>query len=44
MNDMRAHPHFNDRGALDWHTDLAEALSAEKEQGKLLFIEFGREL
>lgn len=44
MNDMRAHPHFNDRGTLDWHTDFAEALAAAKAQGKLVFIELGREL
>ncbi|MGK0219314.1 MAG: hypothetical protein ACI9HE_002816, partial [Planctomycetota bacterium] len=43
-NTMRAHPHFNDRGTLDWHTDFSEALAAAKDQGKLLFIEFGREL
>lgn len=41
---MRAHPHFNDRGTLDWHTSFAEAIAKAKAEGKLLFIEFGREL
>jgi hypothetical protein len=41
---MRAHPQFNDRGTLDWHTSFAEAKARAKAEGKLLFIEFGREL
>ena len=38
------HPHFDDRGALDWHTSFASAQAAAKAGGKRLFIEFGREL
>jgi len=41
---MRAHPHFDDRGTLDWHTSFAEAQAKAEAEGKLLFIEFGREL
>lgn len=39
----RPHPHFDDRGTLDWHTSLAEALRTARQQEKLVFIEFGRE-
>lgn len=41
---MRAHPHFDDRGTLDWHTSFADAQATARSEGKLLFIEFGREL
>ena len=37
------HPHFNDGGALRWHTKLADAQAAAKKEGKLVFIEYGRE-
>lgn len=40
----RKHPHFDDRGTLDWHTSLDEALAAAKKDGRKLFIEIGREL
>ena len=40
----RKHPHFDDRGTLDWHTTFAEARAAAKAQGKRIFIELGREL
>jgi hypothetical protein len=40
----RKHPHFDDRGTLDWHTSFAEALGAARKDGKRLFIEIGREL
>ena len=40
----RKHPHFDDRGTLDWHTSFGEALSEAKTDGKRLFIEIGREL
>ncbi len=43
MSAPRPHPHFNDKGTLDWHTSWKEALATAKAQGKLLFIEFGRE-
>jgi hypothetical protein len=37
------HPHFNDGGTLDWHTKLADARQAAKKEGKLIFVEYGRE-
>ena len=40
----RKHPHFDDRGTLDWHTVFAEAQAAARAGGKRLFIEIGREL
>jgi len=40
----RKHPHFDDRGTLDWHTSFAEALATAKKDGKRIFIEIGREL
>jgi hypothetical protein len=40
----RKHPHFDDRGALDWHTTFAEASAEAQRDGKKLFIELGREL
>lgn len=40
----RRHPHFDDRGTLDWHTTFRSAQSAAKNEGKRLFVEIGREL
>ena len=40
----RKHPHFDDRGTLDWAPTFAEAQAAAKKEGKRLFIEIGREL
>jgi hypothetical protein len=40
----RKHPHFDDRGTLDWYPSFAEALAAAKRDTKRLFIEIGREL
>lgn len=40
---LRPHPHFDDRGTLDWHTRWAQALAAAAAQKKLIFVEFGRE-
>jgi len=40
----RPHPHFDDRGTLDWHTRFADALAAARSEGKLVLIEMGREL
>lgn len=37
-----SHPHFNDRGAVRWHTRLSDALEEAKREGKLVFIEYGR--
>ncbi|HUR26881.1 MAG TPA: thioredoxin family protein [Planctomycetota bacterium] len=39
----RPHPHFDDRGTLDWHTSYAEALRTARRDKKLVFVEFGRE-
>ncbi|QDU84455.1 hypothetical protein Pla163_15650 [Planctomycetes bacterium Pla163] len=36
------HPHFDDGGAVVWQTDFHEALRAASQQGRLLFIEYGR--
>ena len=39
----QGHPHFNDGGTLRWFTDLAAASAAAKKEGKVVFIEYGRE-
>lgn len=39
----RSHPHFDDRGALDWFDSYSEALAAAKRDGKIVFVEYGRE-
>jgi hypothetical protein len=36
------HPHFNDQGAVAWHTRLADALAEAQATNKHVFIEFGR--
>ena len=41
---MNKHPHFDDKGTLDWHEDWEEALAAAQRDGKKVFIEMGREL
>jgi len=43
MADKRPHPHFDDRGTLDWHTKYADALAQAKAEKKIVFIEMGRE-
>jgi len=43
MSERRAHPHFDDRGTLDWHTRWREAQVAARESDRLIFVEFGRE-
>jgi hypothetical protein len=40
----RKHPHFDDRGTLDWHTTFSSAQGVARSEGKRLFIEIGREL
>jgi len=40
----QGHPHFDDGGTIPWYTKLADAQAAAKKQGKLVFIEYGREL
>ena len=37
------HPHFDDQGTLRWYTKLADAQAAAKKEGKLIFVEYGRE-
>lgn len=39
---LTAHPYFDDAGTLAWYGDLERAKEAGREQGKLLFIEYGR--
>jgi len=41
---MSTHPHFNDRGAVKWHTRQAEALAEAQTNNKHVFIEFGRQM
>jgi thioredoxin-related protein len=43
MKPNRAHPHFDDRGTLDWEVSFTAAMKRAKSEGKLLFVEFGRE-
>lgn len=44
MAEKRRHPHFDDRGTLDWHTSWKEAAARARAEQKLVFIELGREL
>lgn len=44
MSELRSHPHFDDRGTLDWSTSFDDAKEAARRDGKLILIEFGREL
>ena len=39
----RAHPHFDDRGTLSWHTRWKDALAQAKAEQKHVFVEMGRE-
>lgn len=43
MSDRRPHLHFDDKGTLDWHTTLADALASAARDGKKVFIDIGRE-
>jgi len=43
MSTHRPHPHFDDRGTLDWHTRWKEALASAAASKRLVFVEFGRE-
>lgn len=38
-----AHPYFHDGGALTWFTHYADACRAAAQDGKLVFIEYGRQ-
>jgi thioredoxin-related protein len=40
---MARHPHFDDKGTLDWHERWEDALAAARREGKLVFVEMGRE-
>jgi thioredoxin-related protein len=40
---MSTHPHFDDKGAVRWHSDYAAAAAEAKAAGKRLFIESGRQ-
>jgi hypothetical protein len=44
MTTKRPHPHFDDRGTLDWHPTWSEAAARAREEQKLVFVELGREL
>ena len=39
----RRHPHFDDRGTLDWNTTLDEAKAAAKPECRMILVERGRE-
>jgi len=39
----RAHPHFDNQGTIRWYTKLSDAQAVAKKEGKLVFIEYGRE-
>jgi hypothetical protein len=43
MTTKRPHPHFDDRGTLDWNTRWADALDQARREGKRVFVELGRE-
>jgi hypothetical protein len=43
MASHRPHPHFDDKGTLDWHTRWSEAAAAARAAQKSVFIEMGRE-
>ena len=43
MSAKRRHPHFDDRGTLDWHTRFRDAQAQAKAEDKVIFIEMGRE-
>lgn len=43
MTTNRPHPHFDDRGTLDWNTRWVDALAQAKREGKRVFVELGRE-
>lgn len=44
MTENQGHPHFNDKGTLTWHRRLSAAKAQAAAEGKMIFIEFGREL
>jgi thioredoxin-related protein len=44
MSSQRSHPHFDDRGTLSWHTSWKEAQAEARAEGRMIFVELGREL
>jgi len=44
MTSPAAHPHFDDRGTLSWHTKWKEALAEARASRRMIFVELGREL
>jgi thioredoxin-related protein len=44
MSSHRPHPHFDDRGTLSWFTSWKEAQAQARAEGRMIFVEFGREL
>ena len=42
MSTNNPHPHFDDRGTLNWFVTLEGAKEAAQADNKLIFIEFGR--
>jgi hypothetical protein len=42
MTKNHPHPHFDDRGTLDWQTAWDDAAEIARRDGKRIFIEFGR--
>lgn len=43
MKTRTPHPHFDDRGVLDWHVRWRDAQAAARAGGKWIFVELGRE-
>lgn len=43
MKTRTPHPHFDDRGVLDWHAHWRDAQAAARAGKKLIFVELGRE-
>lgn len=43
MSANRPHPHFDDKGTIDWEPRFADAMARAKREGRLIFVEFGRE-
>ena len=44
MTGKAPHPHFDDGGTLHWYTRWEDAAAAARAEGKLVFVEMGREL
>lgn len=44
MSEKASHPHFDDRGTLDWQTSWKAAAERARAEGKRLFLEIGREM